>query len=86
MQILKTVVKKEGTIVFMQIKISNTRSIGTQNDWHAYLFIYYDKQVIIVDPNYTTHDHKTRRLCHIVGTLMNMVMGEQNQRKVCAIG
>ena len=50
---LKDSLRVTGTIIWLSASLFRIGQLGTEEDqWHAYIMVYYDGEVVIVDPDY----------------------------------
>jgi len=51
-QVLKRTLRAKGTIVWLSGSLFHVGDTGEDDHWHSYVMIYYEREVVILDPEY----------------------------------
>jgi hypothetical protein len=68
-QVLKGTLRVQGTIVWLSGSLFHIGDTGADDDWHSYVMIYHEREVVIVDPEYAgvVAGQDQRRVRHMSG-------------------
>lgn len=84
-QAVETKLKVHGTIFWLSGNVFHVGMSGNENPWHAYIVIYSNKRIIIVDPDYEGKTGSSRRFrdfngLGLVRQLVDFINGRKHQK------
>ena len=82
---LKSSLRVTGTIIWLSASLFRIGQSGADNNWHAYIMVYYNREVVIVDPDYkgktgfqrNVRDFAALGLCR---ELLGLMTGEKTEK------